>query len=100
MNDTANKPVKLKNGAVVPHSAVIATMMALESLIHKEPILFYELVMKARNDDHRFFGNAAESLKQRALLETNGTLHDITRDVVLSAVEGESVRMKLTSPYA
>lgn len=89
----------LKNGAEEAVSLVTVCMMSLEDLIKENPIALYELVMKCRDRNH-VFGNAGELLEQRKLVQSDGQPHDSIRNVVLSAIEGDELDMRLTSPIA
>jgi len=120
--------LKLKNGTEEALPLVRITMLSLSALIEKNPIAFYELVMKCRNQNHKFFGNTADELVKLSLVTESGRLtsqevisigkrldlkdgdsipeniqyhvHDSIRNIVLSAVEGEGLSMKLTNPIA
>ncbi|MDP3730644.1 MAG: hypothetical protein Q8R14_03860 [Candidatus Omnitrophota bacterium] len=92
--------ITLKNGATEIEVAVRVVMMSLDLLIQQKPIVFYELVMKARDPNHKFFGRSEEDLMALSLVERDGELYDITRNIVLSAVEGEDLNMRLVSPIA
>lgn len=89
--------VKLKNGSEVPESVVATTMMNLECLMSKNPIAFYELVEKCKNPKHEMFGNTKKVAEELALMNS-GSVHDITKNIVLSAVQGEELNMTLNSP--
>lgn len=90
--------VTLKNGSVEPKVLVDTLMRSLKLLLVNNPIAFYELVMKCRDRNHRFFGTAAEPLKNLALVQADGDVHSSIRNVVLSAVSGEMLEMTLGSP--
>lgn len=90
----------LKNGSQEPKPLVIVTMMSLERLFNNNPIVFYELVMKARDHQHEFFGDAESALQDLSLLDATGAVHDSVRNIVLSAVTGEDLEMTLGSPFA
>lgn len=93
--------VKLKNGAVETRLHVSATMMSLRHLFASYPMAAYELVLKARESQHRFFGNSAFMLKKFGLVDFDDSLHESTRNVVLSAVSGNSLEaMTLGDPKA
>ena len=94
----ANVLVKLKNGSEGVKALVSITMMSLESLIETNPVAFYELVMKCRDVNHRFFGNTGEVLQKLSLVQTDGNVHDSIRNIVSSAVDGDGVDMTLGSP--
>ncbi len=88
----------LKNGTKEAEWLVKTTMILLEDLIKSNSVAFYELTMKCRDSEHQFFGKTAELLKELALVQGDGTVHDSTRNIVLSAVEGDGLKMKLVSP--
>jgi len=88
----------LKNGAEEVESLVRGIMWVLRTLIDKQPGLFYELVMKCRDRQHRFWGDTEERLQRLKLVEANGDVHDSIRNIVLSAVTGDEWEMELASP--
>ncbi len=91
---------RLKNGSEEFKPLVQVTMASLSKLAETNPIAFYELVMKCRDQGHELFGNAGEVLKSLALIEdARGSVHDSIRNVVLSAVEGDGFDMTLGSPF-
>lgn len=73
-------------------------MMSLQRLFQTDPISAYELTMKARDPNHEFFGGTGQKLMSLALVDANGGMHDSIRNIVLSAVEGDGLEMKLGSP--
>ena len=73
-------------------------MQSLNTLLAEDPIAFYELTMKARDSQHEFFGNAAQRLQALALVEPDGRINGSVRNIVLSAVTGEGLDMKLDMP--
>ena len=78
---------------------VTATMLSLALLLAKQPIHFYELVMKCRDENHQIFGNLIEpELKKLMLLQADGIPHRAIKEIVLSAVVGEGLEMTLQSP--
>jgi hypothetical protein len=94
--------LKLKNGSEEAKPLVIVTMMSLESLFNdlSGVLAVYELREKARNPKHEFFGNLGEKLKELSLVQQDGSVHDSIKNIVLSAVEGESLQMHLVNPIA
>ncbi|MFA5143843.1 MAG: hypothetical protein WC522_06740 [Candidatus Omnitrophota bacterium] len=92
--------VILKNGAFAYRDGINAVMVALQHLLESRPELFVELVRKARNPDHKIWGGAENEnhLKILNMLQSNGQLHDLTRNILLSAIEGEGLNMRLVSP--
>ncbi|MBD3330043.1 hypothetical protein GF354_00765 [Candidatus Peregrinibacteria bacterium] len=92
---------RLKNGSEEFKPLVQMTMASLSKLAETNPIAFYELVMKCREQGHELFGNTGEVLQSLALIQDErGTVHDSIRNVVLSAVEGDGLDMTLRSPFA
>ncbi|MDP2967068.1 MAG: hypothetical protein Q8N87_01505 [bacterium] len=92
------KILVLKNRAEEVEGLVIATMVSLEHLLKSNPIVFYELVMKCRDNNYQFLGNTAEPLEELGLVQRDRTVHDSIRNIVLSAAEGSGLGMKLVSP--
>ncbi|OGT46803.1 MAG: hypothetical protein A3E83_03890 [Gammaproteobacteria bacterium RIFCSPHIGHO2_12_FULL_41_20] len=90
--------IKLKNGSTELDGVVFTVMDNLKSLFHSNPILFYEFVMKCRDSNHTMFGKSNDALKLLGLIEGNNSVHDSVRNIVLSAVEGEGLGMRLGSP--
>ena len=90
--------VKLKNGSEAPDFVVTAHMASLRSLFDIQPIAFYELVMVARDPAHQPCGNSGQILRSLHLIDPNGGMHDTTKDIILSAVDGDEVEMRLVSP--
>jgi hypothetical protein len=62
--------------------------------------MFFELVSKCRNPDHKFFGDTQAGLEQLALVDSNGGIHESTKHIVLAATEGDGLEMHLRSPFA
>ena len=91
--------VQLANGTAVPDVLVTTTMIVLNDLASNDPIVFYELTMKCRDTNHPFWGSTEETLKQAALIKDNGEIHDSVKNIVLSAVKGEDLKMTLGSPF-
>jgi hypothetical protein len=92
--------VTLKNGTQAPFSLVTVISISLERLIKNDFICFYELVMKCRDSSHEFFGDTADQLKQYGLANNAGIVHQFTRNIVLSSVEGNGFDMTFSSPLA
>lgn len=88
--------VRLRNGAEVSAALVISTKMLIEDLFQTQPIAFIELVSLCRNNDHQIFGNAAEHFA--SLMDDRGQVFQSIADIVLSAVEGEGLNMRLVDP--
>ena len=90
----------LRTGIEV-HDALVRTVnITLGRLMDTDPIAFYEAVMVARDSSHVPFGNTSQSLRKMHLLESDGRMHDATRDVILASVDGQDFDLHLVSPYA
>lgn len=96
------KTVILKNGAEEAEICVKAHMMNLSILLEEHPTAFYGLVMKCRDRNYFWWNDAIiQQLKDLGLLQGLGdTVHDSTKNVVLSAVTGDGLDMVLGSPTA
>jgi hypothetical protein len=92
--------VKLKNGSCESKILVAVFVATLRNLFTERPIHAYELVSKARDSTHKFFGRTGEDLQKLGLVESNGEMHESVRNVVLSAVQGDGFDMKLGDPVA
>lgn len=92
--------LKLKNGSEEAAPLVKVTMMSVEHLMESHPIALMELVSLCRDRDHELFGNTAVELRSFALVDLDGSIHRSIRNIVLSAVEGEGLEMRLISPLA
>jgi hypothetical protein len=90
----------LRTGTEVPDGLTAPTMLSLEKLWEENPVALYELVQLARDSSHVLFGGTGGVLRKLALIEPDGELHGVTRDIVLAATEGNGFDLCLRSPYA
>lgn len=93
--------LRLKNGSEVSEAVLVAALISLEKLLEEGvegAISFYELTMVSRNPNHELDETSQQKLIDRGLLQRDGTVHQVVRDVVINAVEGEGLEMHLTSP--
>jgi len=64
-------------------------------------IALYELVAVCKNPSHQVFSNAQkEYLMGRALMQPDGRIHQSIKNIVLSAIEGEGLRLTVVNPIA
>lgn len=95
----AKKVARLRNGSEELFVGVAAHTMSLRAL---NPIILYELVMFARDSNHQIFGDCGQELVSFNLLSVdndgNYRIHDSTRNIVLSSVEGEGFDMVMVNP--
>jgi len=87
--------ITLRTGKTVPEAVLKTTTIALSTL---EFLDLYETVQFARNPSHQLWGPSSRALHSLGLLSENGTMHDITRSVILAATEGEDFEIHLVSP--
>jgi hypothetical protein len=93
---------------------VITTMNTLHHLKDSDYTAFYDLVQKARPQQQKWsdiiqhrvtqYEYSSEVIKNKLvdlrLVESDGTLRESTRQILLSAVEGDSLNMRLVDPKA
>lgn len=97
--------IKLKNGATETRVMVIATLISINSLLEEHLMAFYDLVMRCRDSNYKFLGNNLKILEDLSLVQlpsetgSSGHIRNSIRNIVLSAVEGEGLRLKIVSPY-
>lgn len=91
----------LKNGTTAPQSAVVSTIMSL-NMLWKEGLMgmcaVIELVERCKNPQHSIDSVSEQTLRKLALIQSDGGIHEIIKNVALSAAEGEGHHMVLTSP--
>jgi hypothetical protein len=92
--------VKLRNGAEVPRASVTPILLSLEALAGTDLISLYEAVEVARDRTHEPFGQTGERLTEAGLLERDGAMHGVTRDVILASVAGSGDSLQFVDPYA
>ncbi|OGG60659.1 hypothetical protein A2765_03745 [Candidatus Kaiserbacteria bacterium RIFCSPHIGHO2_01_FULL_56_24] len=91
----------LNNGSSEPKTAVIATMMSLKGLWDKGIpgiCAVSDLYERCQNPKHSIANDELKALKDLALIQPNGRVHDTTKNVVLSAITGKSFDIKMGSP--
>lgn len=97
-----NTLVHLRNGADAPVSAVRTTWLAIKRLADsgdiRSVLALYEARELARDPAHALWPGTGETLTKWGLLSHNGTMHDITRDVILSAVTGAEMDLSVIWP--
>lgn len=94
------KSVSLKNGSSEAHALVCVVVMSLERLFTSEPVAFYELVCLARDPAHELWSPQVRRTLESVSLLQGGKMHGSVRNVVLSAVVGDDLDMRLWSPLA
>ena len=92
--------IKLKNGTEELESFVNLTIALLTKLANENYILFYELVMKCRDRNHQLFGGCGKELVEREFLQSDFNPHQSIKNVIVSAVIGDGLNMKIENPSA
>lgn len=94
----AARIIRLRNGSELQSGLVSVTLLTLRRLMEERPIDFYELVMKCRDPKHELWDD--KILKQWSLIEPDGQPHQCTREIVLAAVVGDEMEMRIINPIA
>lgn len=94
------KLVRLKNGAEEAEALVNVTMTSLGTLMDSLAGVtqFYDLTMVCRDSNYKIGERNLKALQDLALLQPDGRPHESIKNIVLSAVAGEGLGMKLSSP--
>lgn len=100
--DTPTGTLKLRNGAEAPASVVRTSWLAIKRLADSgemtDIMALYEARELARDRTHSLWPGTGETLTKWGLLTHDGKMHDITRDVILSAVTGAEMDFSVTWP--
>lgn len=89
--------IMLMSGVLTTHALVACVMLTLQELFDEEPSAFYELVARCRRPAHPLHGGTATILERRGLLDC-GAVPDAVREIVLAAVNGDALALRLTWP--
>ena len=95
--------VNLKNGTSELRILVVSTYGILKKMLDdmEGAIAFYELVEVCKNPSHQVFSSKQkEYLISRALMQSDGRIHQSVRNIVLSSVQGEGLELSLVNPIA
>jgi hypothetical protein len=97
-----NAMIRLRNGAEAPVSAVRTSWLAIKRLADSGDVTavmaLYEARELARDPAHALWPGTGETLTKWGLLSHDGKMHDITRDVILSAVTGAEMDLGVIWP--
>lgn len=91
----------LKNGSSAPKPMVITTMRSITYLWEKGltgMCVVIDLVDRCKNPNHKIPDGDMSQLKELKLIESDGHILEVVKDVVLSAAKGEGVHMTIVSP--
>lgn len=93
-----SREVELTTGKREHAGLVSMVHMALSDAFARDPLMAYDVVMRAREPNYKFFGSAEERAKRLAILDDNGVMHGSVRNIILAAVTGDGLDMQLHSP--
>lgn len=89
----------LRNGVEAATAVVVVTFTHLKKMFHEEPLCFWDAVMIARDPNYQPFGTNGHKLVGWGILDNDEkTMHAAIREVILAAVEGDGLEMKLVNP--
>lgn len=92
----------LKNGSEYVEPLVNVILMALVPLIKSDNItdhlLLYELREKSRNPKHKFFGRLGDDLIAKGLVNKDGSVLEVVRDIMDSMTSGEGLDTTYSNP--
>lgn len=91
-------PVRLKNGSEEAKELCVAILLSLRHLMKDKPFVFFDLVMKARDPKYAISRDSIIVLNGLSLINENGSFHDSTKNIILSAVKGEGGEMTIVNP--
>lgn len=105
---TLNRIVKLKNGATMPLYKVRCVIMVMTLLRARYPEALEELVKFCRNpEEHQVPADWKQLLLDIRVLKeertkdgVHFTVHEMTRDVILSMAVGDDENVCFTDPFA
>jgi hypothetical protein len=76
--------VRLKNGAEEAKALVVTIQMAIQGLLRKQPIAFYDMVLLCRDETYKPFGINGQVLADAGLLQQDGSVHGSIKNIILS----------------
>ena len=93
----------LRNGSVVRRDVLDTVLKTLRRFAAEDPVALYELTANARQPDpwsplQLFSRRVAAHLQALGLIDARGNVRADVRDIVLSAVEGDPLAMRVRSP--
>lgn len=94
--------VRLRTGTEVPASAARTTFLALDHLAKgelPEIMALAEAIAVARDKAHEPFGNTGDILRELDLLDRDGVMHSVTRDVILAAADDDDMDARVVWPF-
>jgi hypothetical protein len=91
--------VRLRTGGEpVPLTVVKAVVESLDELLSSDWLLFMELVHHARDPRHELSADQRGKLADTQLLKSDGRFVTVTHQIIVAAVEGEGLAMRLVDP--
>ncbi|MFF9786335.1 hypothetical protein [Streptomyces nigrescens] len=90
--------VTLRTGVEVPRILIGTVGVTLGRLRENQPIALYELAKLAQDPDHQLFGNTSQVLRGIGMVDPDGSLNGLTRDIVRAFVELDGGDFRLVHP--
>lgn len=93
--------LRLNNDSSEPKISVATTMMSIRSLWDQGITgicAVSDLYERCRDPNHQIANGELKTLQGLALIQPDGRIHDTIKNVVLSAITGESSDIALGSP--
>lgn len=91
--------VKLRNSEIEELRILIdAVNMSLKQLFKEYPIIFYDIIMMAKDKNYKPPEKNGEVLCQLGLINKDNSMHSSTRNIILASVKGDMMEMKLVNP--
>jgi hypothetical protein len=91
----------LNNGSSEPKISVATTMMSIKGLWNQGIpgiCTVSDLYKRCRDPNHQIANGELRTLTDLALIQPDGRIHDTVMNVVLSAITGDDLDIKLGSP--
>ena len=90
--------VHLKNWTTENETSVMWAMYILEDLIKSDPVVFYDLVKKSRDNSYEIAPQTLKQFEIKWLLDPVWNIHELISNVALAAVEWDWLKMRLVDP--
>ena len=93
--------LRLRNGSQAPRIEVVAVWLNVKHLADSgDLVALYEARELARDPAHVLWPGADATLRAFSLIRSDGTMHDIDRNVILSSVIGAETDLSVQFPVA
>ncbi len=91
--------VRLRNSKIEELRILVdAIYISLENLSKEQPDAFRDIVMMARDKNHKPCQANGQILCQLGLINKHNYVHDSINNIILASVEGDMMEMRLVNP--